>query len=222
MGGNAPLIIPANIPESMRRALDIVNAGRFPVHELARGALLSADRLHVPSMQSYVVDGRAIPFPRIGALSARHLRFVRERILRFVNESEPSRRFPQKVYLSRGRRARTATNENEIQGALESKGFFMIDPVALDFVDQVRLFRDAEVIVGATGAASHQPTILRTRSGVFALVAVKQNIDFTLFTNVLQVAGGGRYNQVPGNFDRFASSRPIRRTLYPFKLHGEH
>jgi Glycosyltransferase 61 len=194
---NVPLIIPGNIPRSMRRALSIANAGRFTIHELHQNTLLSVERLHVPSMQSYIVDGRAIPFDRIGAFSPRHLRFVRERILGFVNQQQSGRRFSPKVYLTRRGRARSTTNEDEIQSALEGMGFSTVDPGELDFIDQIRLFRDAETIVGATGAAMTNLLFCEKDPDVFAFVG-RQNVDFAIFANMLQVAGDGRYNQVPG------------------------
>ncbi len=62
---HAKLLIPANMAGSMRRALDIVNAGHFPVHEFASRDLLEVDRLFVPALQSCIVDGRALPLSHI-------------------------------------------------------------------------------------------------------------------------------------------------------------
>ena len=95
---DAALLVPAKSPSSMRRALDLVNNRHFPVHTLAKGTLLKVDRLYVPSMHSCVVDGLALPLPQIGGLSARHLRFVRERILQYVERNGVNRCFPERVY----------------------------------------------------------------------------------------------------------------------------
>jgi hypothetical protein len=194
---DAKLLIPANMPISMCRALDIVNAGRFPVHEFASGILLEVDKLFVPSMPSCIVDGRALPLSRISALSPRHLRFVRERILRHVQCDESARPLPRKVFLTRGRRVRSLDTEDQIRSALAAKGFVAVDPAKLRFEDQVRLFRDAEVIVSSSGAALTNLLFCERSPNVIALIGT-HNVDFNLFSNVLQIAGGGRFSHVTG------------------------
>ena len=104
-----PLIAPADIPESMRRALELVNDGYFSIHWHASDTLLTVDKLYVPSMHSFIVDCRALPFWMIGALSSRHLRFVRDQILQHVAKNSDDRRFPERVYLLRGHRARVVS-----------------------------------------------------------------------------------------------------------------
>ena len=65
------------------------------------------------------------------------------------------------------------------------------------FEDQVRLFRDAKVIVGASGAAFTNLLFCCQNPDVLALIA-SHNVDFPLFANLLRVAGTGRYTHVPG------------------------
>ena len=193
----AKLLVPAKMTPSMRRALDIVNAGRFPIHEFASSDLLEVDRLFVPSMHTCVVDGRALPLSRIGALSPRHLRFVRERILRRVQEYDRGPDLPRKVLLVRGRRMRSLDTEEEIRSALIEIGFVAIDPMQLQFEDQVRLFRDAEVVVTASGAALTNLLFCQNNPDIIALIGA-HIADFNLYSNLLQIAGGGRFSQVPG------------------------
>ncbi len=194
---DAKLLIPANIAHPMRRALDIVNAGRFPVHEFASDALLEADRLFVPSMHSCIVDGRALPLSHIGALSPRHLRFVRERVLRHVQDNHGGSPLPRKVFLTRGRRVRTLDTEDQIRSALAAEGFVAVDPAKLRFEDQVRLFRDAKAIVAASGAALTNLLFCENNPDVLALIGA-HIADFNLYSNLLQIACGGRFSQVPG------------------------
>ncbi len=194
---DAKLLIPANMAHSMRRALDIVNAGRFPVHEFASGALLEADKLFVPSMHSCIVDGRALPLSRISALSPRHLRFVRERILRHVRDNDGGSPLPRKVFLTRGRRVRSLDTEDQIRLALAAEGFVAVDPAKLRFEDQVRLFRDAEAIVAASGAALTNLLFCENNPDVLALIGA-HIADFSLYSNLLQIACGGRFSHVPG------------------------
>lgn len=58
-----------------------------------------------------------------------------------------------RIYVSRPvDRGRKIENEEEIVGLLESFGFELVMPERLSFLDQVRAFRDAEVVVAAHGA----------------------------------------------------------------------
>lgn len=61
-------------------------------------------------------------------------------------------RAPRRVFLDRGGFARTY-NDLEVKAALASRGFVVVEAGALDFADQVALFRDAEVLAGPSGAA---------------------------------------------------------------------
>lgn len=64
---------------------------------------------------------------------------------------------PQLIYLARDRANtysnRFIDNEPEVISALEALGFTAIDPSKLPYVDQMELFRNAKVIVGAHGSA---------------------------------------------------------------------
>lgn len=202
-----PLIAPADIPESMRRALELANDGYFSIHWHAPDTLLKVDKLYVPSMQSFIVDGRSLPFNMIGALSSRHLRFVRDRILQHVAKNSDDRRFPERIYLLRGHRARGISTEKKIGQILEREGFVALDPATWCFEDQVRLFRDAKIIVGGTGAGFTNLMFCTQSPDVLAFIG-SHNEDFALFSNLLQAVGGGRYTQVLGKPEMLASSAP--------------
>lgn len=62
-----------------------------------------------------------------------------------------------RIYLGRSSETansgRTITNETELRAALVKRGFKIIDPATLAYSDQIDLFTDAEIIVGAHGSA---------------------------------------------------------------------
>ena len=57
------------------------------------------------------------------------------------------------LFLSRQGEKRTLTNNNEISEMLSARGFYTPDLASLSFLDQVRLFRAANVIVAPHGSA---------------------------------------------------------------------
>lgn len=75
---------------------------------------------------------------------------LRERILANVQAG----RSPRRLYLSRrGQPMRVMVNEAELEAALRRRGFTIVRPERLTPAEQIALARDAQVIVGPTGAA---------------------------------------------------------------------
>jgi capsular polysaccharide biosynthesis protein len=61
---------------------------------------------------------------------------------------------PARLYVSRKgmHHHRVLTNEDELEAALDARGFVSVQPERLPFREQVRLFRNAEAVVGLGGA----------------------------------------------------------------------
>ncbi len=69
-------------------------------------------------------------------------------------KGEPKKR----VYLSRshlGVRLRKSANEKELEELLRNRGFAIVHPQEIDIVDQIDIWNNAEIIVGAWGSAFH-------------------------------------------------------------------
>lgn len=190
-----PALVPAGMPRQMVEAGEIANRGRFRLIEKPFDVRASVKRLHIPSMPTCIVDGRALPFPMIGGMDRDMFKRYRRRILDHVAGSAGSD-LPRRVYLTRNAQHRQLGNESKVIATLEKRGFVAVDPVTLSFSDQVRLFRDAEAITGAGGAAF--TNLLFCESQPFVAISVaRHNVDFPLFANLLDIAGG-RFSHVPG------------------------
>jgi len=75
---------------------------------------------------------------------------LRERML----AGAPAGRGARRVYFSRrGQPMRVMVNEAELEAALRRRGFAIVRPERLSPPEQIALVRDAEVVVGPTGAA---------------------------------------------------------------------
>jgi capsular polysaccharide biosynthesis protein len=76
-----------------------------------------------------------------------------------------------RLYLGRGnkRHTRRVTNEAELLAALEPLGFESIDPGTLSAAEQVRAFAEAELVVGAHGAALTNIAFCPDGAGVIEL-----------------------------------------------------
>ena len=79
--------------------------------------------------------------------------FLRGTFLHMETQKRPSDPM-RRLYISRGdAQWRQVVNEPEVMKVLERLGFRSVTPGQLSFIEQVRLFRDAEVIVAPHGAA---------------------------------------------------------------------
>ncbi|MGF7176573.1 glycosyltransferase family 61 protein [Azospirillum doebereinerae] len=92
-----------------------------------------------------------IPTHEQGPFSPRCFRFLRDRIFASL---PPSGARTRRIYLSRGKRHwRHLLNDAEIAEHLRTEGFETVFPEELSFVEQVRLFQDAEAIVAPSGSS---------------------------------------------------------------------
>ncbi|GAN68454.1 glycosyltransferase family 61 protein [Acetobacter orleanensis] len=58
-----------------------------------------------------------------------------------------------KLYLTRRNRGRTVRDEESLMAFLQEQGFLCVDPAELTLLEQIRLFKHAECVVGVMGAA---------------------------------------------------------------------
>ncbi len=73
---------------------------------------------------------------------------------RILAAAPAPRRGGRRLYLSRrGHSMRVMINESALEAALRARGFEIVKPERLNAADQVRMMREAEVVVGPTGAA---------------------------------------------------------------------
>ena len=111
----------------------IINCDKIPI--------ISASRLVVPCHQ--IAGGREFPNWVCQVL--------RERILSHITDNQKVMR--RRIYVSRrSARFRRVLNEEEIIELLKQYGFITVMLENLAFIKQVNLFRNAEVVVGASGS----------------------------------------------------------------------
>ncbi len=79
---------------------------------------------------------------------------------------------PRRLYLSRrspSHSMRVMINEAELEAELQARGFLIVRPEALPAAEQIILMRDAQVVVGASGAALANALFLPPGAKVFEI-----------------------------------------------------
>jgi hypothetical protein len=146
---HVPLIVDAGMYQQEFESLAAVCPG-WPIYPFKQGTLLEVERLHIPSIPTFLPDTLEIPFWQASALCESTLAFLRTTVFsRYAVESvQPTK----KIFLAR-LGARNIANAQEIEAVLAEFDFEWVDTASLTFEEQVRLFARAAVIVGPLGAA---------------------------------------------------------------------
>ncbi|MDF3153363.1 glycosyltransferase family 61 protein [Mesorhizobium sp. XAP10] len=141
------VVLSTKAPKWLIRMLSVW--GFLPHHFL----ILDAASTAVYKFRSAIVSNALttfttfFPHPETADLMSRTL------VLPPAVQDYPARR----IYLGRSSETtnsgRTIANEAALQAALVKRGFKVIDPAVLAYSDQIDLFTDAEIIVGAHGSA---------------------------------------------------------------------
>ncbi|MDX2031117.1 MAG: glycosyltransferase 61 family protein [Blastocatellia bacterium] len=137
-----------------RPDLRLILFGRLNQWQADSLRLLGYDRCEALELGDRHIECEWLHFPsavgETGSLSPLALGFLRERLLNGRDAARAGRR---RLYISRrlaGRRH--IVNEDELIPILESRGFEIVTTERMAFEEQVALFADAEVVIGAHGA----------------------------------------------------------------------
>jgi len=131
-----PILVPRNLAPFQKETLALLGFGQERLLELDEGCY-EVDQLYFPSF----------PGTTVGFMSNWAFRSLRKA---FCHGSVTKGK---RLYVSRARVAhRRITNEDEIIRALEREGFTSVDGQRLTVAEQIRLYADAEIIVGVHGA----------------------------------------------------------------------
>jgi capsular polysaccharide biosynthesis protein len=163
--------------------LDTLGIGAERVLTSAAHPHVRAERLLVPSLP----DSHLRTPPWL-------IRWLRGRLL--PRTVAPAHR---RLYVSRGTRRNTryVTNEQEVLAALVPLGFECVDPGTHSVAEQIRLFSEAELVVGAHGAGLTNLAFCTEGAGVVELFPPDYvNVCYWALCNA---AGGLRYRYLVGD-----------------------
>lgn len=137
--GNKPSILTRSDPASYEiETLSLLGYGENRISEWSGG--------------EYKVDHLVTTNHRIGRHSIRDYKWLRKQFLSEVDTAQQEKT-AQKVYISRQQaRNRMVRNYREWEEELESRGFEPIIAESLSVKDQIRVFNNADVIMGPHGA----------------------------------------------------------------------
>lgn len=92
----------------------------------------------------------------------------------------------QRLFVSRRGQRRNLVNEDLVERELASKGFFVIHPGEMNFLDQIKAFKSAELIVGVMGAGMTNIIFANSGAKVINLSPATMPDTFFYFLSILK------------------------------------
>ncbi|CAM3690109.1 Capsular biosynthesis protein [Bordetella bronchialis] len=181
-----PLIVDADMPAAEFESLALVLPG-WPLIRVSRTTLLQVGKLHIPSVGTHLPDNLKDAGWKGGALCFGMLGFLRERVFSAlgISEADP---YPRRIVFLVRPWGRNITNAAQVEEVARQFGAEIVDPSVLSFADQVRLFHDSELVIGAMGASFTNLIFCRPGTRALALSSPYTQ-NFCVHSNLALFAG---------------------------------
>lgn len=212
------LIVNAELHLNLMESLRTVVGETCEILPLADKASILVHDLSILSATGYVPFERRTPRvrnPSHGIFSGQALRTLRDNLLR--TRTAPSNSFPKRILVRRNSSTRVLKNAQEIEDLLVSKGFVIIEPERLTFKEQVELFSDADVIIGATGAAFANLIFCKPTTKIVIMISDHKGLSYWYWQNIA-CAVGNRITYVIGKCEGVFSHPHSSYTIAPADL----
>jgi len=186
-----PYIVDAKLHPNIQRTLELVVGNSRDIYLLPRDRQINVAELSVVSPTGYIPLGhRDIKKPghSHGIFSSTALKMTVE-LLKSRLGVKPPLTPSRKIYVKRNSHGRNLRNADELEQALVSIGFDVVEPEKMSFDDQVRTFSSARIIVGATGAAMANLLFAPASCNVFIVIAQHPDTPYYYWQNMAACVG---------------------------------
>lgn len=197
-----PLVVNEGLHSNLMESLWAVAGERRKIVTLSSGASVKVEHLALTSVTGYV------PFERRSTRLQNHSHgrfspFALLSLREFLQNSLDASfdRSARRVYIKRNSGIRNIANASEIEELLVGCGFSVVEPELLTHARQVSLFSNAEVIVGATGAAMANLIFCKPTAKIIVMIPIYRHTSYWYWQNIA-CAVGNRVNYVLGKITR--------------------
>ena len=186
-----PIIVNDGLHHNIMESLYLITGPEREIIALPVGRAIQADSLYVTSVAGYV------PFERRknklsghshGLFSSSVFDLIRKRVFQLTDKF-PLQNWPEKIYLRRNSGARKVTNASELEQILINRGYVIVEPDKLTFLQQAMLFSNAKEIVGSSGAALANLIFAPSNANVQILIGKYPNTSYWYWQNIACASG---------------------------------
>lgn len=193
-----PIIVNAGLHPNLMESLKIVAGDMRQIISIAIGTNIFVEKLSVMSVVGYVPfepRPKRLKIRSHGMFSRYGLVALRERLCQDTPKASDASK--SRIMVKRSSGIRNITNARQIEELLISKGFLVVEPERLTFAEQVGLFSNADVVVGATGAALANLIFCKPSTKVIIMISDHEGILYWYWQN-MACAVGNRVTYVLG------------------------
>ncbi len=183
---HVPLVVDAGLHPNLMESLRLIAGEQREIICIPVGRAVNVERLYVTSSCGYVPFGRRatkMSGHSHGAFSPIALEKVRAKLFGCIKNGSYSG-LPKKIYIRRTSGTRKVSNIESIETILKSSGFSVVEPEKLGFIEQVKLFSHAEVIVGSSGAALANLVFSAPGTKIVILIASYPDTSYWYWQNI--------------------------------------
>lgn len=186
------IIIDSDLPETLLEAIKAVIKCDDQLLSIPAKSMLKVRDF------SFVTSSGYIPIEALGAkrFALRHQGRFNGRALdamvstlRDKCQSVKTNKLASRILICRSGAHRTLLNQSEVLEGLEKYSFAPVFPEKLSFLDQIKLFENAEVIVAVTGAALVNCLFCKPKTVVFVLTNDSKFMIFDYWASLLASKG---------------------------------
>lgn len=185
-----PLIVDEGLHPNIYESLSIAIGGDRVVYTLAKDRRTRVQVLDIVTPTGYVPYASREPRQSghsHGVFSAQALLAVRDAFQHLM--ARPVDAVGKYIYVRRNAGLRKLINDQEISNVLSAAGFTIVSPEELSFSDQVRLFSQAEFVIGATGAALANLIFCPAGARVHVLMAQHEEMPYWYWQRLADCVG---------------------------------
>jgi capsular polysaccharide biosynthesis protein len=186
-----PIIVNDGLHHNIMESLYLITGPEREIITLPVGRAIQADSLYITSVAGYV------PFERRknklsghsqGVFSPKALDILRDH-LNPLCQKATSKGWPEKIFLRRNSGVRKIYNAAEIEKLLIARGYVIVEPEKLTFLQQIQLFSNVKEIVSSTGAALANAIVCKAGTQVTVLMGKHENMIYRYWINLLNPFG---------------------------------
>ena len=181
---NVPLLIDDGLHPNIMESLALIIEEDRQVYLLPKKLKIKVKKLYVVSVTGYIpVQPKNKNLDNQGMFSPYALKLIRNRIFAII-DNLPAKDSPKKIYLKRNSKHRILINEKEIIKILINKGYVIIEPEKLSFLQQVSIIKNAEYITGVSGAGFGNLIFASSDSEINILIGEARNTPYWYWQNI--------------------------------------
>jgi capsular polysaccharide biosynthesis protein len=186
-----PIVINDGLHKNIMESLTLVLGIDREIVTLPIGRAVQIDELYITSVTGYVPFERRnnkISGHSHGLFSPYALKLIRKQVLSFGEELS-KQTWPEKIYLRRNSGVRKVKNAAELERILIAKGYVIVEPEKLSFLQQTQIFAHAKVIIGSSGAALANILFAPSNVKIIVLISKYPGTSYGYWQNIACALG---------------------------------